>query len=321
MRTQAKAQSTCERKCEKTSNSRVFFLDYDGTLTAGQHTSITLAPLEEVLQVLRALTAEPRNKVVLFSGRPKAELQEWFASVPNLALVAENGCYLRLGEGQTWNTLTPGLQGADQAWVSLVVAADFGWKKMALPILQQYQESTDGSSIEAKESALVWYYKEADPDFGSWQLYGYPALADRRSGLTSSGRLPPAGGLSRLQSMESGESGPAGQQQGAPITAGSAALASTSQGGQQGGAAERRGSLGNGPDFVLCIGDDRSDEDMFTSIETMRASPHMMTSEVYACTVGQKPSRAPFYLNDPGEVLHLLARLVGMNLQNLPSYS
>mmetsp|Transcript_2058 Transcript_2058/g.5209 ORF Transcript_2058/g.5209 Transcript_2058/m.5209 type:complete len:929 (+) Transcript_2058:1462-4248(+) len=344
------------------SNSRVFFLDYDGTLTAGQHTSITLAPLEEVLQVLRALTAEPRNKVVLFSGRPKAELQEWFASVPNLALVAENGCYLRLGEGQTWNTLTPGLQGADQAWVSLVVAADFGWKKMALPILQQYQESTDGSSIETKESALVWYYKEADPDFGSWQakelldhlegvlsnkpveivggssaveikpqgvskgqavekmltqLYGYPAQADRRSGLTSSGRLPPAVGFSRLQSIDSG---PAGQQQGAPTTAGAAAFASASQGGQQGDVVEK-GALCKGPDFVLCIGDDRSDEDMFTSIETMRASPQMMTSEVYACTVGQKPSRAPFYLNDPGEVLHLLARLVGMNLQNLPSYS
>jgi trehalose 6-phosphate synthase/phosphatase len=32
------------------------------------------------------------------------------------------------------------------------------------------QESTDGSSIEAKESALVWYYKDADPDFGSWQV-------------------------------------------------------------------------------------------------------------------------------------------------------
>lgn len=61
-------------------------------------------------------------------------------SQPNLALVAENGCYLRLGEGETWKShLTPGLQVADQAWVSLVVAADFGWKKMALPILQQYQ--------------------------------------------------------------------------------------------------------------------------------------------------------------------------------------
>lgn len=35
----------------------------------------------QVLAVLRALTADPHNVVVLFSGRPKAELQEWFASV------------------------------------------------------------------------------------------------------------------------------------------------------------------------------------------------------------------------------------------------
>ena len=32
-----------------------------------------------------------------------------------------------------------------------------------------YTESTDGSFIEAKESALVWHYRDADPDFGSWQ--------------------------------------------------------------------------------------------------------------------------------------------------------
>ncbi len=36
--------------------------------------------------------------------------------------------------------------------------------------------------------------------------------------------------------------------------------------------------------------------------------------QVFACTVGQKPSRAPFYLNDPGEVLQLLARLVDVSL-------
>lgn len=43
-----------------------------------------------------------------------------------------------------------------------------------LPILfpspQLYTESTDGSFIEAKESALVWHYQDADPDFGSWQV-------------------------------------------------------------------------------------------------------------------------------------------------------
>lgn len=36
--------------------------------------------------------------------------------------------------------------------------------------LQVYTESTDGTRIEAKESALVWHYRDADPDFGHWQV-------------------------------------------------------------------------------------------------------------------------------------------------------
>lgn len=35
--------------------------------------------------------------------------------------------------------------------------------------MQLYTETTDGSFIEAKESALVWNYQLADPDFGSCQ--------------------------------------------------------------------------------------------------------------------------------------------------------
>ena len=31
----------------------------------------------------------------------------------------------------------------------------------------------------------------------------------------------------------------------------------------------------NPPDLVLCIGDDRSDEDMFTALEQVAFSPHM----------------------------------------------
>lgn len=38
---------------------------------------------------------------------------------------------------------------------------------------------------------------------------------------------------------------------------------------------------GNAPDFVLCIGDDRSDEDMFTAMEHVTFSPHL-TTEVSA---------------------------------------
>lgn len=35
--------------------------------------------------------------------------------------------------------------------------------------MKLYTEATDGSSIETKESALVWQYQDADPDFGSCQ--------------------------------------------------------------------------------------------------------------------------------------------------------
>ena len=33
-------------------------------------------------------------------------------------------------------------------------------------------------------------------------------------------------------------------------------------------------------------------------------------AQVFACTVGQKPSKAPFYVNDPAEVLSILGRLI-----------
>ena len=43
------------------------------------------------------------------------------------------------------------------------------WSRKQLYNLQVYTESTDGSYIESKESAVTWHYKDADPDFGRWQ--------------------------------------------------------------------------------------------------------------------------------------------------------
>lgn len=37
------------------------------------------------------------------------------------------------------------------------------------PVMRSYMEATDGTSIEFKESALVWHHQDADPDFGSCQ--------------------------------------------------------------------------------------------------------------------------------------------------------
>ena len=46
---------------------------------------------------------------------------------------------------------------------------DCSWKQIAEPVMKTYTETTDGSTIEDKETAIVWSYEDADPDFGSCQ--------------------------------------------------------------------------------------------------------------------------------------------------------
>lgn len=57
----------------------------------------------------------------------------------------------------------------DAEWETRVTVADRSWKQIAEPVMRLYTETTDGSTIENKETALVWCYEDADPDFGSCQ--------------------------------------------------------------------------------------------------------------------------------------------------------
>lgn len=70
------------------------------------------------------------------------------------------------------------------------------------------------------------------------------------------------------------------------------------------------------PDFVLCIGDDRSDEDMFEVISSARTTSSLSpVAEVFACTVGQKPSKAKYYVEDSSEILRMLEGLAAASEQ------
>lgn len=77
---------------------------------------------------------------------------------------------------------------------------------------------------------------------------------------------------------------------------------------------------GGGVDFVLCVGDDSSDEKMFEALgarlggsapspTTPPRPPVHAHAHVFCATVGRKPSAAPFYVNDHEEVLELLQSL------------
>lgn len=253
----------------KRTSRRAIFLDYDGTVVP--QTSIIKTPSSEVISVLGTLCSDPKNTVFIVSGRGRSQLSEWLSPCEMLGIAAEHGYFIRWNKSSDWETST--------------LPADLDWKKIVEPVLRLYTEATDGSNIETKESALVWHHQDADPDFGCFQAMEL---------------------MDHLENVLANE--PASVKRGQHI------VEVKPQGVSKGLVAEKVLSKmvnsGQPPDFVMCIGDDRSDEDMFESILTTVSSPYLPdTPEIFACTVGRKPSKAKYYLDDAVDVVKLLQGL------------
>ncbi|KAK7329849.1 hypothetical protein VNO77_24030 [Canavalia gladiata] len=249
--------------------SRLILLDYDGTMMP--QASIDKTPSSQVISLLNYLCSDPKNIVFIVSGRDKDCLSRWFSPCERLGLSAEHGYFTRWSKDSPWKTCR--------------LMSDFEWKMIAEPVMALYTEATDGSFIEHKESALVWHHQEADPYFGSCQA---KELLDHLESVLANEPVV----VHRGQHIV--EVKPQGVSKGKVVED----LISTMR------------SEGKSPDFLLCIGDDRSDEDMFESIARSASNPALPTiSRVFACTVGQKPSMAEYYLDDTTEVINLLEGL------------
>lgn len=257
----------------KRTKSRAILLDYDGAMMLPG--SITTTANTEVVGILNSLCRDPKNVVFLVSGKGRNTLTEWFSACENLGLAAEHGYFVRTNHEADWETC--------------VSVPDFDWKQIAEPVMQLYTETTDGSTIETKESALVWSYQYADPDFGSCQA---KELLDHLESVLANEPV----------SVKSGQHIVEVKPQGVNKGIVAEHLLSTMQ---------QKGML---PDFVLCIGDDRSDEDMFEVILSARDSLSPV-AEVFACTVGQKPSKAKYYLEDTTEIVRMLQGLANASEQ------
>ncbi|OIW05979.1 hypothetical protein TanjilG_11666 [Lupinus angustifolius] len=249
--------------------SRAILLDYDGTVMP--QNSINKSPSKEVISLLKTLCADPKNVVFIVSGRGRGSLSDWFTPCRKLGIAAEHGYFMRWSQSEDWEICGK--------------STEFGWMQIAEPVMKLYTEATDGSGIEKKESALVWQYRDADLGFGSAQAKEM---------------------LDHLESVLANE----------PVSAksGQFIVEVKPQDVSKGLVAEKIFSSmvekGNQADFVLCVGDDRSDEDMFEVISSA-VSRNILSSNasVFACTVGQKPSKAKYYLDDTFEVINMLQSL------------
>nr|XP_016507480.1 PREDICTED: alpha,alpha-trehalose-phosphate synthase [UDP-forming] 5-like isoform X1 [Nicotiana tabacum]XP_016507481.1 PREDICTED: alpha,alpha-trehalose-phosphate synthase [UDP-forming] 5-like isoform X1 [Nicotiana tabacum] len=258
----------------KRTKNRAILLDYDGTMTV--RNSISKGPNAEVVSILNYLCRDPKNIVFIVSGKDTKTLTQWFSSCEALGLAAEHGYFVRPNH--------------DAEWETCVAAVDFYWKQIAEPVMTLYTETTDGSFIDSKESTLVWNYQYADPDFGSCQA---KELLDHLESVLANEPVTVKSGqhIVEVKPQFLHEKG-------------------VNKGLVTERLLETMKQKGTVPDFVLCIGDDRSDEDMFEVIMSAVASASLSpVAEVFACTVGQKPSKAKYYLEDTTEILRMLQGL------------
>ena len=256
------------------SKTKAIFLDYDGTV---QSVEMYGKPLEqEVGRIIDSISRDPSVYTFIVSGRTCTELSEWFRGFEFLGLIAEYGFWTRWDEDCCWEPADP--------------EHEFSWKQVVLPVLQAYTECTDGSYVEEKETGLVWHFGDADPDFGAMQskelishlegMLGKNKTVDIIHGGTHGGYV---------------EVKPKGCAKGSGVDRILSVLE----------------AIGRKPEFILCIGDDKSDEDMFHVLDTRAANAQsdIDVQHVFSCTVGRKPSRARYYLNDTTEVIELLDSL------------
>jgi len=133
------------KKCK----NRMLFLDYDGTLTGFHPDPQSAKPDNILINLLKKLSHNKQNRVIIISGRDKATLDKWLGHM-DIDIIAEHGVWLK-EKGAGWETITK-LQSM--------------WKDEFRPVLEAYVNRTPGSFIEEKDHSLVWHFRKVETGLG-----------------------------------------------------------------------------------------------------------------------------------------------------------
>jgi len=209
----------------RASKRRLFMLDYDGTLTPIVKDPDAAIPSDRVIRTLKSLASNPNNAVWIISGRDQNFLNEWMGHIPSIGLSAEHGSFVR----------PPG----STEWENLTAKFDMSWQDKVISIFDQYVARTVGSFVERKKIAVTWHYRRADPVQG---VYNASKCHDQLNSLV----VPyyPVEVMTGKANLEVRPSF---------VNKGEIAKRLVEEYGS---------SVEVEPDFVLCLGDDITDEGM-----------------------------------------------------------
>ncbi|MFY0687384.1 MAG: bifunctional alpha,alpha-trehalose-phosphate synthase (UDP-forming)/trehalose-phosphatase [Cyclobacteriaceae bacterium] len=133
----------------KKAESRLIFLDYDGTLAGFSPNPDSVRPDKELKSILSKITADPKNNIVIISGRGRNTLEEWMKDY-DLEIVAEHGVWIKR-KNKEFET---------------IIRLNDGWKVEVMNLLEQYVNRTPGSFVEKKDYSLVWHYRKVETGLG-----------------------------------------------------------------------------------------------------------------------------------------------------------
>lgn len=261
--TNVEETSTVKPKIDKNCNTilcayreaekRILLLDYDGTLVGFKSIPEQAKPDGELKSMLRQLAADPKNTVVIVSGRDRHTLEKWLGDI-DLHMLASHGLWLRH---------------PDEEW-KMTVPLDNSWKETVHHLLEMYTDRMPGSLIEEKEYSLAFHYRQCEPDMVSAKL---GEVREALMGMTHSMSIGVQEGKKVLEIKDN------------------------------------RVNKGNGAalflqdhnfDFILGVGDDRTDEDMFW----------MLPEDAFSIKIGIGNTRANHHLKSWQSLRVLLQILI-----------
>lgn len=157
----------------------------------------------------------------------------------------------------------------EQAWHS-IMKINTSWKLNVKPILQKYVDRCKGSFIEEKQSSFAWHYRNAD------QVTAVVQLEKLKEGLMEI--------LTKQKDLSLLEGNKVLEIKSNKYNKGLAAFHYVSE-----------AEYG----FILAIGDDETDEDIF----------NVLPKNAVTIKIGREPSKANYYLEEQAQVFEFIQSL------------
>jgi len=249
----------------------LLLLDYDGTLVPIARRPELAAPDPALLDLLSRLTQHSGASVFLISGRERATLERWFEGSP-VGIIAEHGAWLREPQLREPRARDPEQRHSPDAepgaW-HLTRPLHAAWKEQVAALLRQFATQVAGSFIEEKDFSLAWHYRAADPELGAQRA---KELMDELTQYTANLDIHVLEGKKVVEVRSAG------------VNKGTVASDLVQR---------------LDPDFILALGDDQTDEDVFLVLPRTATSVH----------VGSPLSNARFCVSTQREVRTLLERV------------